>query len=69
MLTCPSCDCGEITTTWIRHRFQYGVDPGVMLSTQVPMRSCLHCSEEWLDHVGEGIIDKVIANHLSTEKS
>ena len=66
MKSCPSCDCNEITTTWVRHRFQYGIDPGVELTTMVPMRTCLLCSEEWLDYEAEGIIDKVIANHLST---
>jgi len=68
-MKCPSCEGTNVITTQVRHRFQYGEDPGVMLSTQVPMRSCLHCSEKWLDHVAEDIIAKVIANHLSTEKS
>ncbi len=67
-MKCPSCEGTNVTTIWVRHHFKYGVDPGVMLSTSVPMRNCLDCGEDWLDHVGEGIIDKVIANHLSTEK-
>jgi hypothetical protein len=62
---CPSCNCSEVSTTWINHQFQYGVDEDpVMLACKVPLRTCLQCSEEWLDHVGEDIIAEVVEIHL-----
>lgn len=66
-MNCPSCDHGEISTTWVNHKFQYGTDENhVMLKCKVPMRTCQNCDEEWLDYVAEDINDRVIAAHLST---
>lgn len=59
-MNCPSCDCNEVSTTWIEHRIQYE------LIAKVPFRTCLQCNERWLDYVAEDIIDRVIATHLST---
>ena len=56
-LSCPLCDCNEVATTWIDHEFQYGDE---RLKCKVPVRSCLVCSGQWLDHVGEDIIEDVI---------
>jgi hypothetical protein len=59
---CPSCDCGEVATTWIHHKFPYGEDH-VMLKAWVPLRTCLCCSEEWLDHVAEGIMEGIVIQY------
>ena len=56
--SCPSCDCGGVSTTWIEHTVEY---EDVTLKCNVPMRTCLHCGAEWLDHSAESIIDRMIA--------
>jgi hypothetical protein len=61
---CPSCD-GEATTTWVDHKFQYGTDEDhVMLKCKVPLHTCLHCGEKWLDHISEDIMAEVVRVHL-----
>jgi hypothetical protein len=59
-MICLLCDCQEVTTTWIDHRFQYG---DAELSCKVPVRACTNCKGEWLDCVGEAIIQTVIYQH------
>lgn len=61
-MNCPSCNCDEVTITWVNHIFHYA-PIHKQLRAWVPMHVCLHCCEEWLDHVGEAIIARVIANH------
>lgn len=63
-MKCPSCDCGDVKTTWIDHEFQYGAVDPVLLECRVPLRFCLKCGKEWLDHVGEGIMQEEVDIHL-----
>lgn len=65
-LSCPSCEYGKISTTWVDHEFQYGTDEDhVMLKCSVPRRTCPVCNEQWLDHIAEDIMAEVVSLHLS----
>jgi hypothetical protein len=65
VMKCPSCDCEQITTIWVDHKFQYGTDEDhVMLDSRVPLRTCLNCSEKWLDCRAEEIMAEVVELHL-----
>jgi len=65
-MNCPSCDSKRVETTWIFHTFQYGPDENhVMLRSHIPFRTCLDCSEGWLDHIAEDIMQEMIDIHLS----
>ena len=64
--SCPSCDSKRVETTWVPHAFQYGPDDDhVILETHVPLRTCLDCSEGWLDHIAEDIMQGRVDLHLS----
>jgi hypothetical protein len=63
-MKCPSCNCDEVTITWVNHIFHYAPIPKQM-EAWVPMHVCSSCSEEWLDHIGEAIIAGVISNYTS----
>lgn len=62
--TCPHCESVYVDTTWVNHSFPYGRgDSAVELTAHVPVHKCLECGEQWLDYVGENLMQEEVNSH------
>jgi hypothetical protein len=61
-MTCARCESPNVTSRETSHTFQYG---DVELHCSVPVHTCVDCSLEFVDHVGELIQDNAIQRHMA----
>ncbi len=61
-MSCPSCDCTEVTSEWVDHVFKYGA---AELHCKVAPRTCMSCGEQWLDYFSEDTMQRAIEVFLS----
>lgn len=64
---CPVCDHVGVITEMINTVIRYGVENQVEIPLTVPVRKCVWCNQEFLDHVGESIQEEAIQNYLKSK--
>ena len=63
--TCPLCGKPAETYQILGYQFEYGIgEDATMLATDLTVRKCDPCGEEWTDHVGEAQRAKAINRYL-----
>lgn len=63
--TCPVCGKDHVTTFVHRDTFDYGTgESAVTLNLDLPVRRCVECDFEFLDHEAEQLRHDAICNHL-----
>ncbi len=61
---CPRCG-GHVGTSWQSHTFRYGSGIGKAdLETCVPVRQCVRCDIQFLDHEAEDLEHDAVCRHL-----
>lgn len=62
---CPQCGERSVTTYWYHDTFKYGSgDSAVALHVDLPVRRCVMCHLEFLDHEGEQLRHEAVCRHL-----
>lgn len=62
---CPQCGEGSVTTQLIHDSFEYGTgESSVTLQVDLPVRKCLSCGLQYIDHEGEQIRHEAVCRHL-----
>lgn len=63
--TCPLCDSRSIHTFRHTDEFIYGLgDSAATLRVELPVRRCMDCGTEFIDHVGESLRHAAVCRHL-----
>ena len=63
--TCPLCDSRSIHTFRHTDEFIYGLgDSAATLRVELPVRRCMDCGTEYIDHVGERLRHAAVCRHL-----
>ena len=70
---CPCCGYPvEIKKRIVEHKFHYGdeilVKNPPVLTAIIPVSSCDFCSINWIDEIGDMIIEYTIKKHLESLK-
>lgn len=61
---CPRCR-GQVKTSWQPHTFRYGAgDEAEDLEMRVPVRRCVRCDIEFLDHEAERLEHDAVCSYL-----
>ena len=62
---CPQCGKDTLTTRWHHDTFKYGTgDSAVTLEVDLPVRRCVSCDLQFLDHDGERLRHEAVCRHL-----
>jgi len=63
-MECPDCNSINIITNWFDYDIPYGLDDNqVIITVNVPARTCKDCGLEFLDGESEDLIDVAIKKY------
>lgn len=62
---CGECGSSNIETSMEKYNFPYGF---LQLSCVIPIRKCKDCGFNFMDYVGEDLVEECIKQHTSSAK-
>ena len=60
-MICIDCESERITTETISHRVPVRQGTIVGITIRIPVRRCIDCGNQWLDHEAEDIIEEAMS--------